>query len=92
VPAEKTPWEQASEWFARTLAIVLVIVAPGVAGAWLDGRLGTKFLAAVGFALGMSLAIALLMIFARIKPIANDGDIMKRLSNHDDSDEPRRDE
>jgi hypothetical protein len=92
VPDRKTPWEQASEWFARTIAIVLVIVAPGVAGAWLDRRLGTEFLAALGFVLGMSLAITLLMIFARIQPIANDGDIMKRYIKHDNSDEPRRDE
>ena len=77
MPESKTPWEQASEWFARTLAIVLVMVAPGAFGAWLDGRLGTNFIAAIGFVLGMVLAIALLMIFVRIKPIDNDGEIMK---------------
>lgn len=74
----KTPWEQASEWFARTIAIVVVMVAPGALGSWLDGRCGTSFFAAIGFALGMILAIGLLMLFVRIKPIANDGDIMKR--------------
>jgi hypothetical protein len=79
----KTPWEQASEWFARTIAIVLMMVAPGAAGAWLDGRLGTNFLSAMGFAFGMILAITLLMIFARIKPIANDGEIMKTRTKHD---------
>jgi len=77
VPESKTPWEQASEWFARTIAIVLVMVAPGAFGAWLDGRLGTNFIAGLGFVLGMVLAIALLMIFVRIKPIDNDGEIMK---------------
>lgn len=77
MPDKKTPWEQASEWFARTIAIVLVMAAPGAAGAWLDGRLGTSFIAAIGFVLGMILAIGLLMIFARIKPIHNDGEIMK---------------
>lgn len=77
MPEKKTPWEQASEWFARTIAIVLVMAAPGAAGAWLDGRLGTSFIAAIGFVLGMILAIGLLMIFARIKPIHNDGEIMK---------------
>lgn len=73
----KTPWEQASEWFARTLAIVAVMVAPGALGAWLDGRLGTHFVAAIGFVFGMVLAIGLLMLFLRIKPIDNDGEIMK---------------
>lgn len=78
----KTPWEQASEWFARTIAIVLVMVAPGALGAWMDERSGTSFIAAVGFGLGMILAIGLLMLFARIKPIANDGDIMKSGSSN----------
>ena len=73
----KTAWEQASEWFARTLAIVLVMVAPGALGAWLDGRLGTNFIAAIGFVFGMVLAIGLLMIFVRIKPIAGDSVMMK---------------
>lgn len=77
MPESKTPWEQAAEWFARTLAIVLVMVAPGAFGAWLDGRLGTTFIAAIGFVLGMVLAIAMLMIFVRIKPIHNDGDFTK---------------
>jgi Na+/melibiose symporter-like transporter len=77
VAERKTPWEQASEWFARTLAIVLVMVAPGALGAWLDERVGTNFIAAIGFVLGMVLAIALLMIFVRIRPVHNDGDIMK---------------
>ncbi len=76
----KTPWEQASEWFARTIAIVLVMVAPGALGAWLDVRLGTSFIAAIGFVLGMVLAVILLMIFVRIKPIHNDGGIMQSRS------------
>jgi hypothetical protein len=77
VAENKTPWEQASEWFARTLAIVLVMVAPGALGGWLDGRLGTNVIAPIGFVIGMFLAIGLLMIFVRIIPIDNDGDIMK---------------
>ena len=81
MPESKTAWEQASEWFGRTLAIVLVMVAPGAAGAWLDGRLGTSFLAAIGFVFGMVVAIGLLMLFTRIKPIENDGDVMKRGSS-----------
>ncbi len=70
----KTPWEQASEWFARTIAIVMMMVAPGALGAWLDGRLGTTVLATIGFMVGMALAITLLMLFVRIKPAHNDGD------------------
>lgn len=78
----KTPWEQSAEWFARTLAIVLVMVAPGALGAWVDGRLGTNFVAAIGFVFGMSLAIGMLILFTRIKPIDNDGEIMKGRSTY----------
>lgn len=76
MPQSKTPWEQASEWFARTIAIVLVMIAPGALGAWLDKQMGTNFITAIGFAAGMVLAITLLMVFVRIKPVANDGAIM----------------
>ena len=68
----KTAWEQASDWFGRTIAIVLVMIAPGALGAWLDKQLGTEFLAGVGFVFGMALAITLLLIFTRIKKIDND--------------------
>ncbi len=69
----KTAWEQASDWFGRTIAIVLVMIAPGAAGAWLDGQLGTGLLSGLGFVLGMALAITLLLVFTRIKKIDNDG-------------------
>ena len=69
----KTAWEQAADWFARTIAIVIVMTAPGASGAWLDSLLGTGFLAGLGFVLGIVLAIALLMVFTRIKKIDNDG-------------------
>ena len=90
VPENKTAWEQASEWFGRTIAIVLVMVAPGAAGAWVDGRMGTSFLAALGFVLGMVLAIGLLMLFSRIKPIDNDGPIMNRGSSPSAAPSPTR--
>ena len=54
---ERTAWEQASDWFGRTIAIVLVMVAPGAVGAWLDDQFKTEFLTGVGFLFGMLLAI-----------------------------------
>ena len=76
MPESKTAWEQAADWFARTLAIVIVMIAPGALGAWLDSQLETGFLAGLGFVIGMALAIGLLMLFTRIKKIDNDGPIM----------------
>lgn len=68
----QTPWEQASEWFGRTLAIVVVMVTPGAAGAWLDARLGTTVLAVLGFGFGMLLAITMLLLFTKIRPAVGD--------------------
>ncbi len=65
---EKTPWELASEWFARTLAIVVVMVAPGALGAWLDKQLGTTFFTLAGFLVGMLVATGMLLLYSRIKP------------------------
>lgn len=59
----------------------MVMVAPGALGACLDKQAGTNFLAAIGFVFGMILAIGLLMLFARIKTIDNDGEIMKPRSS-----------
>jgi hypothetical protein len=41
------------------------MVLPGIAGQWLDARLGTKFLVLVGFGLGIALAIWHLLIVTK---------------------------
>jgi len=55
----------AMDWVSRILAMVVVMVAPGVGGHWLDDRWGTKFLALAGFGLGMVLGIAYLLAITR---------------------------
>jgi hypothetical protein len=61
----ETIWQRASAWLSRTLAITLVMVLPGVFGAYLDRRWGTTFLAPVGFGLGLLLGTAGLIILAK---------------------------
>ncbi|MBU6221648.1 MAG: hypothetical protein KGR24_02750 [Planctomycetes bacterium] len=39
------------------MAIGLTMFLPGVAGGWLDARLGTSFMGPLGFVLGLGLAI-----------------------------------
>ncbi|MGI9178870.1 MAG: hypothetical protein ACR2IT_13565 [Pirellulales bacterium] len=39
------------------MAIGLMMFLPGVAGGWLDGHLGTRFLGPLGFAVGLSVAL-----------------------------------
>lgn len=43
----------AMEWVSRILAVVVVMVGPGLLGHWLDDRWGTSFLTLLGFALGL---------------------------------------
>jgi hypothetical protein len=53
------------EWSSRIFAVSLEMVLPGLAGQWLDKRWGTGFLALVGFALGITLAIWHLLVMTR---------------------------
>ena len=39
------------------MAIGLTMFLPGVAGGWLDARLGTSFIGPLGFVVGLGLAI-----------------------------------
>jgi hypothetical protein len=55
-PAE-SPIGEAMAWVSRIIAIGLTMFLPGVAGGWLDGRLGTRFVGPLGFALGLGSAI-----------------------------------
>jgi len=44
-------------WVSRIMAIGLTMFLPGVAGGWLDARLGTGFIGPLGFVAGLGLAI-----------------------------------
>lgn len=43
--------------FSRVIAVMIFMVLPGIAGYFLDGWLGTRFLITMGFILGMIFAI-----------------------------------
>jgi hypothetical protein len=55
------------EWVSRILAVVVVMIGPGLLGHWLDRRWGTEFLTLLGFALGLSVGTAYLLVIARSK-------------------------
>jgi hypothetical protein len=61
----ETVWQSASQWFGRTLAATLLMVGPGILGAFLDRRFGTNFLAATGFIGGLVLGTAGLIVLAQ---------------------------
>ena len=56
-PHERHPLAEAMEWVAILTTIALEMVLPGLAGQWLDRRLGTRFLVLVGFVLGLSVGM-----------------------------------
>jgi nitrate reductase gamma subunit len=56
---------QASEWLSRALAVVLVMIAPGFLGSWLDDWLGTTVLMPAGFALGVIGGTTALVLISR---------------------------
>ena len=55
----------AMEWVSRIFAVAVEMVLPGIAGIWLDEKLGTGFLVLVGFGLGIALAIYHLLAMSK---------------------------
>jgi hypothetical protein len=66
-PDGRPPMALAMEWVSRILAVVVVMIAPGLLGGWLDKRLGTGFLTLLGFALGLTAGTAYLLVVTRSK-------------------------
>lgn len=62
-----SPIGEAMAWVSRITAIGLAMFLPGVAGGWLDARLGTWFLGPAGFVLGLGSALFWLAQLARRK-------------------------
>jgi hypothetical protein len=52
-----SPVGEAMVWVSRIIAIGLSMFLPGVAGGWLDARLGTRFLGPLGFVVGLGTAL-----------------------------------
>ena len=59
------PIGAAMEWVSRIMAAGLIMVLPGLAGDWIDGRLGTGFVALIGFAFGISISLVYLLAVTR---------------------------
>lgn len=70
-PAERKPGDgrsataKAAEWVSRVMTISMGMVLPGLAGYWLDQRLGTQVLfLLLGFVIGGYLAFLQLRVIA----------------------------
>ena len=60
-PPARPPMAIAIEWVGRITTVALEMILPGILGGWLDDRWGTKFLALLGFAIGLPLGMAHLL-------------------------------
>jgi hypothetical protein len=77
-------WEDSAAWIGRIFAIMIFMIGPGAAGVWLDRQLGTKFLSAIGFVVGMALGTTVLLILVNVKRRSLDDEVADELRREDD--------
>ena len=58
---------EAMNWVSKITTVALEMVLPGLAGSWLDNQLETRFLALLGFVLGISLGMWHLIAMTKSK-------------------------
>jgi F0F1-type ATP synthase assembly protein I len=51
-PPSRSPMGDALNWASRIMSVGMAMFVPAVIGGWLDDRLGTEVLAAVGLVFG----------------------------------------
>jgi hypothetical protein len=54
------------EWVARITAIGLMMTLPGLAGQWLDKRLGTSFFDLLGLGMGFVIGMLQLLVMTGV--------------------------
>lgn len=60
-----SPVGEALAWASRIIAIGVAMFLPGVAGGWLDARLGTRWIGPLGFVVGFAAALSWLASLGR---------------------------
>jgi hypothetical protein len=58
---------EAMNWVSKITTVAVEMILPGLAGLWLDNQLGTRFLALLGFALGVPLGMWHLIAMTKSK-------------------------
>lgn len=53
------------DWLSRTIAIILFMLLPGLAGSFADRKLDTNFLTPIGTIMGMVFAVGMLLLLAK---------------------------
>ncbi len=55
----------ATQWLSRTIAIVILMIAPCYVGYLVDQQLGTKFWSVIGIAVGMVAMTSVFLVMAK---------------------------
>jgi hypothetical protein len=55
---------------SRAIAVIVLMLLPGIAGSYLDGWLGTRFFVLIGFGLGIGIAIFGLLYVGKIADVS----------------------
>ncbi len=80
----QSPMAAAMEWVARIMGAAVVMILPGLAGQWVDSKLGTGWIVLVGFAFGISLSIYYLLAITRPRKEAGNRNLDKHSENQKD--------
>lgn len=66
---EPSPYAAASVAIARVFAATAAMALPGIAGSWVDQKLGTSWIGVVGFIVGPPLGLGyLIAVYRQPKP------------------------
>lgn len=64
-PQQPHPAAAAMGWVSRIMTVALEMVLPGIAGQWLDKKMGTSVLGLAGFAFGLTFGIWHLLVMTK---------------------------
>ena len=68
--AERMETQANTNAVSRAIAVMVLMILPGIAGSYLDGWLGTQFFVLIGFFVGIFVAIVGLLYVAKIADVA----------------------
>ena len=74
----------AMQWVARIMGAAVAMVLPGLAGEWVDRKLGTKWIVLVGFVFGISLSLYYLLAITRPRTEAGKRNVKEQSAKNKD--------
>lgn len=79
-----SPFAAAMEWVARIMGAAALMVLPGLAGQWVDRKLGTTWIVLVGFVFGISVSLYYLVAITRPRKEVGNRPVNQHSTNQKD--------